>query len=234
MFPVTVLEVVVPLRVEWVGRPFDLDMSLLFYLFCYFDQAVARSRIGEVPTTSIVMQKVAFGDPASGFIRVAALAPSVDSSPHKAVDLGKHLGADNVPMVVGPASEYGVEFVDELIRRSPFVAFTNGSYLLLDTLETGLAGRDLQFCRFPVGPGMFPDSLSQKVKTFVDRGDFGLFFGEADPSYRKKCLQFGNEVFQRFPVVGGDDEIIRVSDEVDVMASTEALRLPLHQWLHAI
>ncbi len=148
------------MRVEWVGRPFDLDMPLLFYLFCCFDQAVARSRVGEVPSTSIVMQKVAFGDPASGFIRMAAFAPSVDSIPYEAIDFGKRLGTDNVPMVVCPASEYGVELVDELIRRSTFMAFTNGSDLLLDTLETGLAGCDLQFCWFPVGPGMFPDRLS--------------------------------------------------------------------------
>lgn len=222
------------MRVEWISCRLDLDMPLPFYRFCYVDQAVARSRVGEAPAAPIITQKVAIGDPASGFVRVATFAPSVDSTPYKVIDFGKRLSTNDVPMLVCPASEHRVEFVDERIRRSAFMAFTNGSDLLLDALETGLTGRDLQFCRFPVGPGMFPDSLSQKVKTFVDRGDFGLFFGEADPSYRKKCLQFGNEVFQRFPVVGGDDEIIRVSDEVDVMASTEALRLPLHQWLHAI
>ena len=125
------------MRVEWVGRPFDLDMPLLFDRFCDFDQAVACRRVGETPTTPIITQKVAVGDPASGFIWVATFAPSVDSAPHKVIDLSKHLGTDNVPMVVCPASEYGVELVDELIRRSTFVAFTNSSDLLLDALETG-------------------------------------------------------------------------------------------------
>ena len=202
-------------------------MPLLFDRFCDFDQAVACGRVGEAPTTPILTQEVAAGDPASGFIRAAAFAPSVDSAPHKTIDFGKRLGTDNMPMVVCPASEHGVEFVDELIRRSTFVAFTNGSDLLLDALETGLAGGDLQFSRFPVGLRVFPNCLSQKVKAFVDRGDLCLFFGEANPSYRKKCLEFGNKRFEHFPVVGGDDKIIRISDEVDVVASTEALRLPM-------
>ncbi len=141
-----------------------------------------------MPTAPILTQKVAISDPASGFVRVATFAPSVDSSPYKVIDFGKRLGTDDVPMIVCPTSEHRVELVDERIRRSAFMAFTNGSDLLLDTLETGLAGRDLQFCRFPIGPGMFPQRLSKKVKAFVDRGDLGLFFGEANHSYRKKDL----------------------------------------------
>jgi len=111
------------LRVEWVGRPLDLEVPLLFDHFCDFDQAVACRRIGEVPTAPIGAQKVALGDPAAGLVRMAALAPSVDAAPHEAIDFGERLGANPMPMVVGPASEYGVELVDELVRRSPFVAF---------------------------------------------------------------------------------------------------------------
>ena len=95
------------------------------------------------------VQKVAIGDPASRFARVAMSAPSVDSSRHKVIDFGRRLGTDNVQMIGCPTAEHQVELGDERIRRSAFLAFTNGSGLLLDALETGLAGRDLQFCRFP-------------------------------------------------------------------------------------
>ena len=148
------------MRVEWVSRRLDLDIPLPFDRFCYVDQAVACRRVGEAPTAPILTQEVAIGDPASGFVRVTTFAPSVDSSPYKVIDFGKRLSTDDVPMIVCPTSEHRVELVDERIRRSAFMAFANGSDLLLDALETGLAGRDLQFCRFPVRPGMFPQRLS--------------------------------------------------------------------------
>jgi len=99
-------------------------MPLLFDQLSNLDQTCACVRVGKSPAFSVVTQKIALRDPASGFVRIAAFAPSIDSPPYITVDFAERLGTDHVPVVVRPAAQHGVEFIDEFLRRRTFMAFT--------------------------------------------------------------------------------------------------------------
>ena len=231
---IAILKVLLPLRIEWVGRRLYFDMPLPLDQLPNLDQTCACVGVGKSPALSLFTQKVALGDPASGFVGMAAFAPSVDSPTDKTVDFAERLSTDYMPMIVRPAAQYGVEFVDEFRWCRTFMAFAQGSYFLFDRLETGSTRRDLQFACFAVSPFVFPDGLSQKLEPFTERRDLRLLFREADASFREKRLNVGGELFQHVPAVGGDDEVIRISDEVDVVFPAEVLRFPLYHLLQSI
>ena len=74
--PVTVLEVRLPARIKWIGGPLDLQMTRRFDGLLHAEDPRAGVWIGEPPRLPQVMGKVAGGDPASGFVRVAPFGPS--------------------------------------------------------------------------------------------------------------------------------------------------------------
>jgi hypothetical protein len=74
--PVTVLEVRLPVGVKWIGVPLDLQMTLWFDGLLHAEDPPTGVWIGEPPRLAPVMGKVAGGDPASGFVRVAPFGPS--------------------------------------------------------------------------------------------------------------------------------------------------------------
>ena len=88
---IAVLEVLVPFRIEGVGRSADLQMPLLLDHLCDFDQALTCVGIGEAPFAGLSLEKIAFGDPPPGLIRMATLAPSIQSSPDVTVELPEGL-----------------------------------------------------------------------------------------------------------------------------------------------
>lgn len=134
-------------------------MSLPFDQLSNLDQACACIGVGKSPAAGLSLEKIAFGDPASGFVRMTAFAPSIKSPPGEAADFAERLGTDDMPMIVCPATQYGVEFVDELLGRSSFMAFAKGSDFGFDRLESGVARRNLQFAWFAVLPYAFPNGL---------------------------------------------------------------------------
>ena len=104
LLTVAALEVRLPFGIEWVRRSPDFDVPLLFDQLRDLDQAGACIRIGETPFTGLSLEKIAFGDPPAGLVRVAASAPPIETAPYVAVELTEGLGTDDVPMVVGPAA----------------------------------------------------------------------------------------------------------------------------------
>jgi hypothetical protein len=74
--PVTVLEVRLPAGIKWIGVPPDLQMTLWFDGLLQTEDPRAGIWIGEPPRLPQGLGKVAGGDPASGFVRVAPLGPS--------------------------------------------------------------------------------------------------------------------------------------------------------------
>ena len=109
---IAILKVLIPFRIEWVGRPLYFDMPLLFNQLPNFNQAYACVGVGESSAFSVVTQKVTVSDPASGFVRMAAFSPSVNSPSDKVVDLIERFATNYMPMIVRPAAQYRVEFVD--------------------------------------------------------------------------------------------------------------------------
>jgi len=101
---VTVLEVSLPGGINWSGGPLHLNMTLRFDGLLYAEDLRAGVWIGEPPRLPPIMGKVASGDPASGFVRVAQFGPSEQPPPNEAIDLGEGGATDHVAVIVRPAS----------------------------------------------------------------------------------------------------------------------------------
>ena len=153
--PIAVLEVRLPVGIEWVGVALDLDIALRFDRLPNADDLCTGDRIGEPPGFPWLMGKVALYDPAPGFVRVVSFGPSIEPSPHEGVELGKRLATDAMAVIVRPAPQDGVQGVDEPCRGTPRGLLTEGFDPGGECLETDLARRDLQLGRFAVGPLIF-------------------------------------------------------------------------------
>ena len=156
---VSILEVSLPERIEWIRVALDLDMTLGFDRCLYAEELFAGRRIGKAPGCARLMGKIALGDPASRFVRMAELGPSIESSPDETVEMRKRLTTDAVTMIVGPPSEERVQRIDELGRGGPCGVATEHFDFGSDGLHTGLAGCNLELGRFAVGADMFTDRL---------------------------------------------------------------------------
>jgi len=156
---VSILEGSLPERIEWIRVALDLDMTLGFDRCLYAEELLAGCRIGKAPGCPRLMGKVALGDPASRFVRMAEFGPSIESSPDETVEMRKRRTTDAVPMIVGPSSEERVQRIDALGRGGPSGAATERCDFGRDGLPTGLAGCHLELGRFAVGAAMFTDRL---------------------------------------------------------------------------
>ena len=102
--PTTVLEVRLPGGIEWIGGSLDLDVTLRFDSLLDAEDLRAGVWVGEPPRLPLVMRKVASGDPASGFVRVAQFGPTAQPPPYEALELGEGGATDHVAVVVRPTS----------------------------------------------------------------------------------------------------------------------------------
>ena len=155
----SLLKVSLPVGVEWIGIAFDLNMTLGFDRCLYAEELFAGCRIGKAPGCTRLMGKIALGDPASRFVRMAEFGPSIESSPDETVEMRKRRTTDAVPMIVGPSSEERMQRIDELGRGGPGGVATERCDFGRDGLHTGLAGRNLELGRFAAGADMFTDRL---------------------------------------------------------------------------
>ena len=147
------------MRIEWIRVALDLDVTLGFDRCLDTEELFVGRRIGEAPGFARVMGKVARGDPAARFVRVAELGPSIEPSPDETIEVRKRLTTDAVPVIVGPTSEDGIQRIDELGRGGPCGVVTERFDFGGNGLHTGLAGCNLELSRFAVGAGMFTDRL---------------------------------------------------------------------------
>src|SRR4029453_18693711 len=144
---------------EWIGIAFDLNMTLGVDRCLYAEALCAGRRIGKAPGGTRLMGKIALGDPASRFGRMADFGPSIASSPDETVEMRKRLTTDAVPMIVGPSSEDRIQRSDEVGRGGPGGVAPARLDFGRDGLPTGLAGCNLALGRFAVGADMFTDCL---------------------------------------------------------------------------
>ncbi len=102
------------------------------------------------------------------------------------------------------------------------MAFGEEFDLLFDASKTRFARCDLDLAELPVGAYVFPNVLPKKVESLADVGDLRLLFGEANASFVEKCLNLRGELLQHLDVVGSNDEVIRIANEVDVVFTAES------------
>jgi hypothetical protein len=101
---IAVLDVRLPGGITWIGVPLHLDMTLRFDGLLYAEDLRAGVWGGKAPRLPPLMVKVASGDPASGFVRVAPFGPSAQPASNEALDLGAGGATDHVAVIVRPAS----------------------------------------------------------------------------------------------------------------------------------
>ena len=101
---VAVLKVPLPDRIEGVGFAFDLEIALRFDHLLHPDHLLAGERVGEAPSLSRLVGKVALSVPASSLVRMAALGPAIQPPPDKAVEPGEGLATDHMAMIICPAA----------------------------------------------------------------------------------------------------------------------------------
>src|SRR5215471_17452610 len=123
---VTIVEVSRPFRIERIGCPLDLEITLRWDHLPHPEQLLASGRISEPPRFSLVMGKVAVSDPASGLVRVPALGPAIYPLPDKIVELGEGLAPDSVAMIIRPPPQDRGEGIDELRGRGTLSLLTEG------------------------------------------------------------------------------------------------------------
>jgi hypothetical protein len=178
-----VLEVRLPFGIERIGCAFDLEVALRADGLPHPDELLTSGRISEPPRFSLARGKVAVGEPASALVRVPALGPAIYPLPDTGVQLGEGLATDDMAMVVRPAPQDGGESLDELLWRGALSLLTEGADLVLEGLEAGRAGGDLEFGWLAVGPRRFAYGLPSAVKTLRDGGDNRLLRRELHAAF---------------------------------------------------
>ena len=110
---ITALAVRLPVRSARGGVALDLDVALRFARLLHPDALLAAHRIGAPPGCTRLLGQGAVRHPTARFIRVAVLGPSRQPTPHTTGQLGTCFGTDDVPMVMCPTPQHGVEALDE-------------------------------------------------------------------------------------------------------------------------
>src|SRR5262249_41768336 len=139
---VTGVEIRLPVRIERVGSPLDLEVAFGLEALAHPEDLLAGGRISKAPTFPRSMEKVTVSDPAPGLVRVAALSPAKQPPPHETVQPEEGLATEGVAMVVGPTSQKRVEPIDEDCWGGTGGLLTQSADLGFEGLEAGRAGFD--------------------------------------------------------------------------------------------
>ena len=113
---VSILEGRLPERIAWIRVALDLDMTLGFDRCLDTEEWFAGRRSGIAPGVARLVGNRARGAPASRFVRMAELGPSIASSPDDTVETRKRLTPEAVTMRGGPASEERLQRLDAVGR----------------------------------------------------------------------------------------------------------------------
>ncbi len=145
-------------------------------------------------------------DPTARFIGVSAPRPAPKRLPNVEIHRRVRRLCDDVPMVVGPAPDHGVEQSNPgfLLRRS---VRPDG---LSDVIQKRLhvPGRRLDQQLAVV----FAYILSEKVEAFRDVRDFGLFLRELKTPCDEESLDARFDfTLQQFLRAAGNNKVVRIS-----------------------
>ena len=172
-----------------------------------------RCSVDEHPAAGFPRGPVAFCNPLFPLVRVSSLRPPPQGGEQLMIDMRERPLGDRSPVVVRPSTKDGVQLPDE-VRLPPRRAG-------LDDLP------HLAEERLHVLPGRLDEKLaailaevpSEEVEALVDMDDAGLGCGEPKPSFREERPHQGNHlVLQQLSRDAGDDEVVRVSHQVDLVS----------------
>src|SRR5713226_8248278 len=114
-------------------------------------------------------------------------------------------------MIVGPTANLWVELIDQVGGRHAMCSFDGSSDAIQEGSNTLLGGLDEQF---PVR--ISAHVLSEEIKAFLHVRNDCLRRREFKASFLQELPDEGFDLsFQQFFRLTGDDEVIRVTDEID-------------------
>src|SRR3989442_1153072 len=113
-------------------------------------------------------------------------------------------------MVVHPAPDDRVKQTNQILLTSGFVRIDDAPDFLQERVRVLLRRFNEQY------PAEFAQMLSEEVEPLVNMCDAGLLRRELQAPFAKELLDEGADfVCQHVPGGAGDDEVIRISNEVD-------------------
>ena len=130
--------------------------------------------------------KVFFFDPARVFVSVPSSCPSPQTREDSVIHAGERAFAHHVPMIIGPTSYLGVEFLDQSGGRRAQCGFDCHSDAFQEGLDVLLGGFDEQF---PIR--VSAHVLSKKIKALFHVRDDCLRGRKLKPSLLQKLLDEG-------------------------------------------
>ena len=141
---------------------------------------------------------------------MSSSGPSPQTREDGVVDAAKSTFADHVPMIVGPTPNLWVEFLNQISCRHAERGFDRGSDARQESFDIFLGGLDEQFA-----VRVTAHILSEEVKAFLHVRDNCLRRRKFKPSFWQEFLNDGFDLpFQQFFRPAGDDEVIRIADEI--------------------
>jgi len=164
----------------------------------------------EGPVPPPVERKVFRFGPSEVFVWVSSSRPSPQTREDGCIDAAKGTLADHVPMIVGPAPNLGVEFLNQIGSRHAKRGFDRGSDARQESFDVFLGGLSEQS---PVR--VTAHVLSEEIKAFLHVRDDRLRRRKFKPSFLQKLHNDGfNFSFQQFFRPAGNNEVVRITDEI--------------------
>ena len=214
--PFTFLEVGFISRIVRVSFAFDLNVSFDGRTSGALQPDLTQLPIAfvrfaeEAPDLTTTGLKVSRFEPTWTFIRMSSTCPPPQSKEDDGVDASECTLAHDVPVIVSPAPDLWVEFADQIGRR----CLKPGSNRSPNPVQEGL----------DVLPGWFDEQfpvrvpahvLSEEVEPVCHVRDDRLLWREFKPSFSQELLdEWPNLFYQQVFRSAGDDEVIRVTDEI--------------------
>ena len=148
--------------------------------------------------------------PSPRFFWMSASGPQPEPAPNLEVHPLERLCRHDVPMVVDPAPDDRVELTYQAFLTGGFVRIYDAPDFLQERVRVLLRRLDEQRAV------EFAEMLSEEVEPLVNMRDAGFLWRELQAPFAQKLLDEGTDfLFQHVLGRAGDDEVIRIPNEVD-------------------
>ena len=186
------------------------------------------------PVPASQWMPVTLDQPSGAFAGVPASGPTPEAVPQGPFHFLERPLRHNVAMVVGPTPDDGVELTYQVGLAESAILANQLPHLFQERVRVFLGRLDEQLA------AILAEVLSEEVKPLLDVRDAGFLWRELQAPVAQELLdQWLDFVFQHFLGRAGDDEVVRISDEVYLWADGSSVRiLPgevlLQEWFQSV
>ena len=152
---------------------------------------------------------VPLDNPSAALAWVPASGPSPETVPQSPFHFLERPLRHDMAMVVGPATNDWVELTDQVGLADSATLTNQLPHLVQESVRIFLGGLDKQLA------AILAEILSEEVEPLFNMGDAGFLWRELQATVAHKLLDHWlNLIFQYFLGRAGDDEVVRISNEV--------------------